>query len=141
MNKRPDLDRILEKLEIADCWEWTAKLTKGGYGQTFSGSRKNGDYRDELVHRFVFRALTGQDIAGLDLDHLCKNRKCCNPDHLEPVTRTENIRRGATGRVPASNRHDPRPGRRKDICKYGHDRSGFTGKPCPVCRHSRRVAA
>lgn len=118
-----DLYRILARCEIGDCWEWTGKLTQGGYGTSFAGSHKMGTYRTVLVHRFVFAVLTRQIIHGLDIDHLCKNRKCCNPDHLEPVTRAENIRRGATGKVPAWNRHHPRPNRVKKVCKYGHDKS------------------
>lgn len=95
--KGDDLERILSHLDIGDCWEWTGRLQHGGYGKSSAGSERDGSNRTVLVHRFIYNALTGVDIAGLDIDHLCKNRKCANPDHLEPVTRAENIRRGATG--------------------------------------------
>jgi hypothetical protein len=141
--RQDDLERILGRLDIADCWEWTGATLQGGYGKSHAGSHKEGTYRTVLVHRFVYLALTQQTIDGLDLDHLCKNRKCANPDHLEPVTRGENIRRGATGRVPAWNRSHPRPARRKTHCLRGHDKSDAIVRPngARACRTCHRIAS
>jgi hypothetical protein len=50
-----------------------------------------------LVHRDVYEQLVGPIPEGLVLDHLCRNRSCCNPAHLEPVTTAENVRRGLNG--------------------------------------------
>jgi hypothetical protein len=72
---------------VASCWEWHgAKRT--GYGLVhFEG-------RVQSVHRLSYEALVGPIPAGLQLDHLCRNRACYNPAHLEPVTNRENKRRG-----------------------------------------------
>lgn len=83
------LDRFWSKVDpFGDCWEWTASLNAYGYGQFYDGETMR------LAHSFIYRSLVG-DYPG-DLDHLCRNRRCVNPDHLEPVTRRENIRRGAS---------------------------------------------
>jgi len=65
------------------CWLWTGPLNPGGYGT--NGGR--------LAHRVVYERLIGQIPAGLTLDHLCRVRNCVNPQHLEPVTIAENLRR------------------------------------------------
>lgn len=86
-----------------ECWPWLGHCQNGGYGQFGSGGKR-------LTHRIAYEYLVGPIPDGLDLDHLCHtadpqcadnekcpHRKCCNPDHLEPVTRRENIRRGRGG--------------------------------------------
>lgn len=54
-----------------------------------------GGGRTGLAHRVAYEALVGRIPDGLTLDHLCENKRCVNPDHLEPVTRAENLRRHA----------------------------------------------
>lgn len=71
------------------CWLWTGALTTSGYGQFFYGGRKH------TVHRLTYQLVKGAIAEGLTLDHLCRVRRCCNPDHLEPVTIQVNI-----GRAP-----------------------------------------
>lgn len=66
-----------------DCWEWTAHVQENGYGR----------WQNEWAHRKVWEFLVGPIPKGLDVDHLCMNKRCVNPDHLEPVTRAENMRR------------------------------------------------
>ena len=83
--------RIADRIDVGDCWEWTGGLATNGYG------RIRFDGRVQAVHRIVYELLVGVIPEGLDLDHLCRNRKCVNPDHLEPVTRSENLRRGYLG--------------------------------------------
>ena len=84
------LERFAAKYVVSPsgCWNWTASVNEGGYGQFFVGGKR---WRS---HRFAWTAFRGEIPAGLELDHLCRNRRCCNPEHLEPVTRRENQRRG-----------------------------------------------
>lgn len=70
------------------CWLWTGPLNHKGYGQ--QGKR--------LAHGLVYELLCGPIPSGKQLDHLCRNRACVNPDHLEPVTLVENVKRGAADR-------------------------------------------
>lgn len=72
------------------CWVWTAGLMGEGYAT--QAPRGGGS---TLVHRQHYEEKHGAVPAGLDLDHLCRVRACVNPDHVEPVTRAENARRGA----------------------------------------------
>lgn len=72
----------------AGCWEWTRSRKPNGYGEIGIAGRAR------LVHRVAYTELVGPIPDGLDLDHLCRNRACFNPAHLEPVTRSENLRRG-----------------------------------------------
>lgn len=70
------------------CWNWTGAILKTGYG-AMSWLGKN-----KPAHRIAYEQFVGPIPDGLVLDHLCRNTRCVNPDHLEPVTSTENIRRG-----------------------------------------------
>lgn len=87
--------RIQSKIRISEngCVEWTGKRLRGGYGMVGSGGF--GSKRRTLyVHRVVYQMWRGPVPPGLELDHLCRNKACCNPLHLEPVTRSVNVRRG-----------------------------------------------
>lgn len=99
--------RIASKIRIEKngCWNWTAALSNG-YG--ILGVQ--GESR--RAHRVVYLLLRGEIAEGLHLDHLCRNRRCCNPDHLEPVTNQENNRRSNS----ASAQHA-----RQTHCVRGHE--------------------
>jgi hypothetical protein len=70
-----------------DCWHWRGAVTSSGYGSVA--------YEGRLwsTHRLAYELLIGPIPDGLQIDHLCRNKVCCNPQHLEPVTAQENLRR------------------------------------------------
>ena len=74
--------------DLGPCWEWMASHNGLGYGQFRAGPVM------VRAHRWAYEHLVGPIPAGLDLDHLCGNRGCVNPAHLEPVTERENVLRG-----------------------------------------------
>jgi len=82
-------ERIKRRIDIDGngCWNWTGFIHPNGYG-CFSIGR-----RTTAVHRASYLEFVGPIPAGYDIDHLCRNRRCCNPAHLEAVTRAENVRR------------------------------------------------
>lgn len=68
-------------------------IKNNGYGEFFT-QRVNGKVKMVHAHRFSYEVVKGKIPDGLVIDHLCRNSKCVNPDHLEPVTQKENIIRG-----------------------------------------------
>lgn len=84
-------DRFWPKVDASgDCWEWTAARNPEGYGRIGAGGTGS---RILHAHRVAWELLVGPIPVGYEVDHLCRNRGCVNPDHLEPVTKLENIRR------------------------------------------------
>lgn len=100
------------------CWQWTA-YTLRGHGHFNIGS---GKY---LAHRINYFLIKKSIPDGLVLDHLCKNKGCVNPDHLEPVTFGENARRGRT--IDANRTH----------CSYGHE---FTQENTYIHKNNRSTS-
>lgn len=104
------------------CWNWLAGKSTDGYG----GFYINGERH--YTHRLSYMMAKGEIPSGLELDHLCRNRGCCNPDHLEAVTRRVNLLRGA-GPIPTN--------ARKTHCSKGHifdsSNTRFTSNGCRKC--------
>lgn len=86
------------------CWEWTGGQVSG-YGNFWLGGRTW-----IRAHRYAYEFCVGEIPNGLQLDHLCRNRVCVNPDHLEPVTQRENIVRGSAAitHCPAGHKYTDR---------------------------------
>ncbi len=115
----------------AGCWQWTGARSSSGYGQVgISGVSKS-------THRVAYELLVGAIPDGLQIDHLCRNKTCCNPVHLEPVTNRENNLR--------------RPGVHKLHCVHGHEMTpentiiknfrGSVRRNCRTCANSQRRKA
>lgn len=94
-----DLDRFVGKcryVRLTCCWEWTGRLDRDGYGGQFKvGSHTDGTRRAIRPHRWSYEHFIGPIPEGLVIDHLCRNRACQNPWHMEPVTTVVNTKRGA----------------------------------------------
>ena len=87
------VDRLKTKIKVTEggCWLYTAKLTKKGYAHVQDKCKMR------FAHVIMYEHIFGKVPEGLELDHLCRNRNCINPEHLEPVTHQENCRRGISG--------------------------------------------
>lgn len=82
------IDRLDKKIRVTPtCWFWTGSTATNGYGNVYMTGKMR------LAHRAIYELLVEPIPVGLVLDHLCRNRSCVNPDHLEPVTRSENAKR------------------------------------------------
>lgn len=105
------------------CLEWNGSRQPNGYGHFHWNDRPG------KTHRFLYEHWFGPIPEGLVLDHLCRNPPCVNPAHLEPVTFTENVRRGLAGRLSWMR---PKP----THCKGGHE---FTPENTRTDSKGRRV--
>lgn len=130
----PKVERFWAKVDKDGpngCWVWTGARDKRNYGLV---NRREWD--TVLAHRISYSLVVGEIPEELTLDHLCRNTSCVNPDHLEPVTQRENVRRGM---APAG------INARKTECDYGHpyddantwwDKRG--NRVCKICNNRRK---
>ena len=90
-----DSERIYSKIQPepnSGCWLWLGAADRKGYG--FTRYPIDGTNRVKNVHRVVYEMERGPIPEGLSIDHICRNPSCVNPDHLEAVPQSENVRRG-----------------------------------------------
>lgn len=131
-------ERFWSKVDIAapaDCWRWLAYIAPTGYGNF------RIDGRPHPAHRVAYRLHVGEIPDGLVIDHLCRNRTCVNPDHLEPVTNRENVVRGVAAEV---NRDRMLA---RTHCKNGHEFSPENTstdnrgrRRCKACHRANQAA-
>jgi len=101
-NTKPPITRIYEKIKyVGNCWIYTGSKDRYGYG------RIGIKLRRVSTHRFMYEYYCGSISPDLELDHLCRNHACCNPEHLEAVSHQVNMHRGNNGM--------------KTHCKNGHE--------------------
>lgn len=118
----------------SSCWLWPGVLHSTGYGAISSRPGEDGKRHKLLAHRVLFEMARGPVPDGLQLDHLCRNRSCVNPEHLDPVTIRENLLRGDT--LAAENLA-------KDSCPRGHpysEENTYRYKNTRLCKICRRAA-
>ena len=110
---RPTIIRFLEKIEVSEtlfyngvpCWIWHGSVTSAGYGELkITASRKNTV--KSSPHRFAYIYFIGTIGVDLEVDHLCRNRLCANPLHLEAVSLQENRRRRNEAKTHCKNGHE-----------------------------------
>ena len=122
--------------EESGCWTWTAYIMKQQrQGRTYARFAFGGAV---LAHRWIYEHVVGPIPEGLELDHTCRVMGCVNPEHLEPVTRKENIARALPFR------------KKRAHCPQGHAYEGenirYNSKGYQIChactlRHYRNYHA
>ena len=117
-------DKVLFTIE---CWEWMASKDKDGYGIF------KLNYKVLKAYRYAYELYNGKIPEGLEIDHICENRKCVNPAHLEPVTHQENVKRGSKHNI------------NKKYCPLGHEYTKENtyyvpcknNRKCKICHNTR----
>lgn len=131
------------RIDENGCVIWTSTI-KDGYGMAVVGYRGHAKPIRRPVHVLMYEMWRGPVPAGLVLDHLCRNRACANPAHLEAVTQQVNTQRGALPTLMRDPNWRPAPPPLKEVCKNGHrmagDNVGRTGSR-RVCRACKRETA
>lgn len=138
----PVIDRLFAKVawpsDISACWVWTAMLNVSGYGAIRVGSKLDGSTRMVHAHRVSYELAVGPIPDGKEIDHLCRNRACINPMHLEAVTKKVNTLRGESfSAMNAAKTHCDRGHRFDDANTYVW--RGW--RMCRACRSERRQHA
>ena len=123
----PPLERFWNQVvKTNTCWFWTGTIHLLGYGRV----RWMG--RQRQAHAVAYELLGGIIPEGMEIDHLCRNRACVNPTHLEPVTHHTNVLRGEAGKYLAKRTH----------CKRGHPfdllNTRFDKRGSRICRTCMR---
>jgi hypothetical protein len=121
------LDALMMPEPNSGCWLWTGAIAGGGYGVVWNDGKRR------QAHRVVYEMHCDPIPDGMQLDHLCRTRSCCNPDHLEPVTGAENLRRSPLMDRKSNNTH----------CPQGHEYTAenivWQTTGARACRECKRI--
>jgi len=138
MPEKPNPKNIWKHIEItSSCWIWKGSTTSNGYGHlNYAG-------KNYLSHRFVYELLEDKIPNNLVIDHLCRNRKCVNPAHLDIVTFKENLSRGEGQTKNFGERNAAFLNKQKTQCPQGHLYENNliiskTGRKCRKCHNERQ---
>jgi hypothetical protein len=134
--KRPLKERFEGKFvkgDIDECWEWQAGIAKSGYGQIMTGDAEIG-FKPGLAHRLSYTFYIGPIPENFTIDHKCKNKKCVNPNHLQPLSFEDH------GRKDNQNVN-------KTHCQNGHpfdeentySWDGNDYRQCKICKKERQA--
>ena len=131
---KPAIEKFLSKISVVDngCWEWSAVKNQYGYAQF--------KLNDKIIyaHRFIYEYYHGVICPDLTIDHLCRNRKCVNPLHLEQVTHKENILRGVgITAINSKKTHCPQGHKYDNENTYHRVFRGNIGRGCKKCSRKR----
>jgi hypothetical protein len=130
---KPPISRVLGRYTVTEtgCWNFDGYINAAGYGHTWNAATNS----PALTHRVMYEHIIGAIPDGLHIDHLCRNRACCNPSHLEPVPPRINLCRGVgwAGRNAQATQ-----------CVNGHQFDDWNtvyrpegGRTCRTCRNAR----
>jgi hypothetical protein len=126
--------RMRDRVVVTDpgCWEWQGETNQVGHGRVFWDGRRRS------VYRVTYELSGGVIPDGYELDHLCRNPRCCNPEHVEPVTHAENMRRGVQALRDGATCH---AGRHLVTSTSVYVNPSDGRRRCRPCRNERRQAA
>lgn len=138
----PRFEKLAEKISIEgdyECWVWNGTIAKTGYGlvqvyERWNREKGRSEYKQFSLHRLMYEMFKEPIPAGLVINHLCENKPCCNPLHLEAcTTRENNLYSDGVARRNSQKTH----------CKNGHPYSGDNllkiprGRDCRTCQRAR----
>lgn len=140
--ERRFVERLLAGMVHTDtgCWEWAGAADNHGYGR-IQRRDADGRWRPAKTHRASYEIHVGPIPDGLQLDHLCRNRICANPAHLEPVTNRVNALRGSGAcglnarKTECLRGHPYRP----ETTRFRTTAYGTTGRECLICDAELRL--
>ena len=121
-----DFDNYSMPVTECGCWVWMAGIRPDGYGR----------WKGRLAHVVSYERHKGPVPQGLELDHLCRVRCCVNPDHLEAVTHSENIRRGhGWGYIHRQKTHCPKGHAYDEENTYTYKNGKYVRRCCRACNN------